>query len=90
MAALGSSHQVIAITHMPQVAALACSHYEVTKDVSGNRTRSELRPVAGEARVDEIARMLGGSDATAKAHARNLLRGAGVDGKTKLKLPAER
>ncbi len=77
MAALGASHQVIAITHMPQVAALAACHYEVTKDFTGNRTRSLLRAVDGADRVAEIARMLGGSEASARAHAESLLKTAG-------------
>jgi DNA repair protein RecN (Recombination protein N) len=77
MAALGQAHQVIAITHMPQVAALAASHYEVTKEFSHNRTRSDLRTVSGEERVTEIARMLGGNESSARAHARNLLAAAG-------------
>ncbi len=76
MATLGVTHQVLSITHMPQVAALAACHYEVTKDFSNNRTRSLLRPVEGEDRVTEIARMLGGSEDSAKAHARSLLEDA--------------
>jgi len=75
MADLGESHQVVAITHMPQVAALASVHYEVTKDFEGGRTTSSLRAVAGEARVQEIARMLGGKEKSALEHARTLLNG---------------
>ncbi len=78
MATLGQSHQVVAITHMPQVAALATSHYEVTKEFRDKRTVSSLRPIEGDARVTEIARMLGGTAASAKAHARSLLETAGV------------
>ncbi|MGI8605209.1 MAG: DNA repair protein RecN [Verrucomicrobiales bacterium] len=76
MAKLATSHQVIAITHMPQVAALAASHYEVTKEFTGKRTRANLRLVSGQARLKELARMLGGNQATAEAHARNLLASA--------------
>jgi DNA repair protein RecN (Recombination protein N) len=75
MRELGSSHQIISITHMPQVAALAASHYLVTKVVEGGRTHSELTAVSGAARVDEIARMLGGRAASARAHAESLLSG---------------
>lgn len=73
MAALGRFHQVISITHMPQVAALADSHYEVTKTTRSDRTFSSLRRIDGEARLTEIARMLGGTSASALAHAKTLL-----------------
>ena len=75
MRELGASHQIISITHMPQVAALAAAHYLVSKVVDGGRTHSELRVVEGDARVDEIARMLGGRAASARAHALSLLAG---------------
>lgn len=75
MADLGASHQVVAITHMPQVAALAGAHYEVTKEFEGGRTTSSLRQVTGDARVTEIARMLGGKEKSALEHARTLLQG---------------
>ncbi len=73
MADLGESHQVVAITHMPQVAALASSHYEVSKSFAGGRTTTTLRPVTGESRIHEIARMLGGKQKSALEHARTLL-----------------
>jgi DNA repair protein RecN (Recombination protein N) len=73
MSALARTHQVVAITHMPQVAALAGSHYEVTKGIAGNRTTSRLRLLEGDDRVAEIARMLGGNADSARAHARSLL-----------------
>ncbi|CAN5385477.1 DNA repair protein RecN [soil metagenome] len=75
MAQLGQSHQVVSITHLPQVAALASSHYVVNKEFEGERTYSQLREVAGEARVGELARMLGGKAASARAHAESLLTG---------------
>jgi DNA repair protein RecN (Recombination protein N) len=74
MAALGASHQVVAITHMPQVAALAQVHYEVTKEFAGGRTTSSLRLIEGEERVQELARMLGGKEKSALEHARTLLK----------------
>ena len=73
MAELGKNHQVISITHLPQVAALADSHFLVEKNVSGGRTISRLREVADEKRVEEIARMLGGSSDSARLHAKTLL-----------------
>jgi len=75
MAALGTRHQVVAITHFPQVAATAAHHFVVEKDVKGGRTRSQLRPVSGEARVAELVRMLGGGGDQARAMAHALLRG---------------
>jgi DNA repair protein RecN (Recombination protein N) len=60
MASLGGRHQVVAITHMPQVAALAHHHYVVCKEFAGDSTRSTLRHVEENDRVAELARMLGG------------------------------
>ena len=76
MASLGASHQVVSITHLPQVAALASCHYVVTKVFDDDRTRSILEPVSGSKRVEEIARMLGGKKTSAKTHAKNLLSSA--------------
>ena len=73
MAALGSRHQVVAITHFPQVAATAGRHYVVEKEVAGGRTRSKLYPVNGEARIDELVRMLGGGGKSAREMAASLL-----------------
>ena len=73
MAVLGERHQVVAITHFPQVAATAARHYVVEKDISGGRTRSMLYPVTGEARVDELVRMLGGGGKSAREMAVSLL-----------------
>src|SRR5437773_8482174 len=60
MQRLGRDHQVICITHLPQVAATATSHFVVTKEVVRGRTFSNLREVTAKARREEIARMLGG------------------------------
>lgn len=73
MAALGTRHQVIAITHFPQVAATASLHFVVEKEVSAGRTRSRLFPVAGETRIQELVRMLGGGGQQARAMAASLL-----------------
>ncbi|MEM7012962.1 MAG: DNA repair protein RecN [Verrucomicrobiota bacterium] len=76
MAALGERHQVVAITHMPQVAALSEFHYVVSKEVEDAKTRSTLKKVDDENRVDEIYRMLGGGGDTARALAESMLKSA--------------
>jgi DNA repair protein RecN (Recombination protein N) len=73
MKELGAGHQVLCITHLPQVAASASSQFMVMKSVHSGRTETTLAPVAGEERISEIARMLGGVTESAKAHARTLL-----------------
>lgn len=75
MAALGVRHQVVAITHFPQVAATAAHHFVVEKEVSGGRTRSRLYPVQGETRIAELVRMLGGGGEKARGMAEALLMG---------------
>jgi len=74
MQKLGRDHQVICITHLPQVAAAASSHFVVTKDVSRGRTFSNLREVTGKSRQEEIARMLGGKSESALRLAASLLK----------------
>lgn len=76
MAALGATHQVIAITHFPQVASLAKSHFVVTKEIKGGHTKSQISEVASDERVEELARMLGGNITSAREHAKSLLKGA--------------
>ena len=73
MKELGNSHQVFCITHLPQVAALAASHFIVAKDTTGSRTSTSLTGAEGSAREAEIARMLGGNAESALSHARALL-----------------
>lgn len=73
MQALGKAHQLLCITHLPQVAALAAAQFVVTKKYEDQRTTSELNEVAGQKRVEEIARMLGGRGDSALAHAKTLL-----------------
>jgi len=73
MARLGDRHQVVAITHFPQVAAVADHHFVVSKDVENGRTCSRLVPVKGEERIDELVRMLGGGGQQARAMAESLL-----------------
>jgi DNA repair protein RecN (Recombination protein N) len=74
METLGRDHQVICITHLPQVAATASSHFVVTKDVADGRTFSNLHEVTGKARQEEIARMLGGKSESALKLAASLLK----------------
>ncbi|MDO4817184.1 MAG: DNA repair protein RecN [Akkermansia sp.] len=73
MRELGRDHQVIAITHFPQVAALADHHYLISKATEGGRTTSRLQEVRDDARVAELVRMLGSHGKEAEAHARTLL-----------------
>jgi DNA repair protein RecN (Recombination protein N) len=73
MRMLGRDHQVICITHLPQVAAAASSHFVVTKEVSRGRTFSNLREVTGKSRQEELARMLGGRSQSALNLAASLL-----------------
>ena len=77
MASLGRSHQVISISHLPQVASLSKSHYVVRKEFTGEgRTRSGIMKVDGKKRVAEIARMLGGEKESAQQHAHSLMQSA--------------
>ncbi|MDO4411033.1 MAG: DNA repair protein RecN [Akkermansia sp.] len=74
MQQLGSKHQVISITHFPQVAALAYHHYLVQKASSANRTISYLREISNDERISELARMLGGGGKHAITLAEALLK----------------
>jgi DNA repair protein RecN (Recombination protein N) len=76
--ALGEGRQVLCITHLPQVASLAPTHFRLEKDVSGERAAATVQRLAGEEVVGEIRRMLGGesSDEAADRHARELLAAA--------------
>jgi len=76
LAAVAASHQVLCITHLPQVAVHGTTHYVVSKAVHDGRTRTAIAPADGEARAEEIARMLGGRNLTSVTlrHAREMLR----------------
>ena len=74
---LGDRHQVLCITHLPQVAAQGQNHFAVEKRVRQNRTLTELTRLEGPARQRELARMLGGQTEAALALARSLLANAG-------------
>ena len=75
MKQLGRERQVMAVTHLPQVAACADRHLVVAKSLQDGATASRVAPVTGEARVAEIARMLGGErlSSTSLAHAQEML-----------------
>lgn len=72
---LACFHQVICITHLPQIARYAEHHFKIAKEVYGKRTRTTIAPLHGDDRVQEIARMLGGVKITKKTidHAREML-----------------
>ena len=74
MRKLAGDHQVLCITHLPQVAAAAATQFVVTKEVVQGRTHSRLAEVRGKARQEEIARMLGGKSESALKHAATLLK----------------
>jgi DNA repair protein RecN (Recombination protein N) len=73
MRRLGNQRQVLCITHLPQVAAKADSHFVVSKEVVDGRTLTRVARLEGKARVDELTRMLGGQTEAARKHARSLL-----------------
>ena len=72
---LGQSHQILCVTHLPQVAAQGNHHLKVSKSQAGNTTLSQVSPLSRTERVEEIARMLGGATITdtTRRHARELL-----------------
>lgn len=74
MKELGARAQVLAVTHLAQVAACADHHFVVAKRRQGDATLSDIHAVDGESRVSEIARMLGGERLSGMAHAQTLLR----------------
>lgn len=79
LAGAAEGRQVLCVTHLAPIAARAAHHLRVAKTVRAGRTRVAVAPLEGDERVEEIARMLGGSTTTAaaRAHARDLLGGAG-------------
>lgn len=72
---LGARHQVLCVTHLPQVAACGNHHLKVEKTTEQGQTFSSIRPLTQDERVDEIARMLGGLEITqtTREHAREML-----------------
>jgi DNA repair protein RecN (Recombination protein N) len=76
LAQLGVRHQVLCVTHLPQVAAFATTHWSVAKRVARGRTVADVSLLLDDARVNEISRMLAGVEQSdhARRHARELLR----------------
>ena len=64
LAIISRSHQVICITHLPQIASMADCHYEIAKSADGKKTTTRIRALDGEAMVEELARLLGGAEIT--------------------------
>jgi len=64
MAELARNHQVIAITHLPQIAALAHAHYVVEKRVSEGRTITQIRRLGSEESLEQVAMLITGSEVT--------------------------
>ncbi len=79
---LGNQRQVLCVTHLPQVAARAHWQWQVSKELAGEQLRSRVVYLDDEARVEEIARMLGGIDITAvtRQHAREMLATSAPEG----------
>lgn len=77
---LGSGGQVLCVTHLPQVAAQAEHHLNVSKQITEGHTRTLIEPLSDEHRVEELARMLGGVDITeqTRAHASEMMAQAGA------------
>lgn len=75
---VSKNHQVLCITHLPQIAAYADAHYSVTKEVRGGRTVAGIKELKADERISELSRMLGGVKITSKAkeHAIEMLENA--------------
>jgi DNA repair protein RecN (Recombination protein N) len=75
LADLAEHHQIICITHLPQIAKFGDQHYRISKQVTKGRTRTSIRLLSDEDRYKEIARMLGGEEITPATleHAREML-----------------
>ncbi|MGO3742236.1 DNA repair protein RecN [Kerstersia sp.] len=77
---LGTRHQVLCVTHLPQVAACGDKHFQVSKSSDGELTRSAIVPLGKQGRIEEIARMLGGITLTdtTRRHAKEMLSRSGT------------
>ncbi len=76
MSALSKTHQILCITHLPQVAAQAKTHFKVEKEIRDGRTFSGLTKLGEADRIEELARMLGGVTKSSLDHARQLVKEA--------------
>jgi len=77
--ALARSHQVLCVTHLPQIATFGDHHYVIEKRESSGRTRTGIRAVTGEERTEEVARMLSGAKLTetSRKHAEQMIKANG-------------
>lgn len=84
---IGKHHQVLCITHLPQIAAMADTHFEIEKHLKGSETITEIHPLYGEDSVRELARLLGGAEITQAVveNAREMKELAQVHKNTRLK-----
>ncbi len=87
MEVIGRHHQVLCITHLPQIAAMADRHFEIEKHLKGTETITEIHPLDGEASIRELARLLGGARITPAVleNAREMKELAQVHKNTRLK-----
>lgn len=76
---LARAHQVLCVTHLPQIATFGDHHYVIDKKESGGRTKTSIRPVTGEERTEEVARMLSGAKLTetSRKHAEQMIKANG-------------
>jgi DNA repair protein RecN (Recombination protein N) len=76
MALIAKAHQVICVTHLPQIAAMADHQFLVEKRVEEGRTNTSVRMLNRDERIGEVARMMGGADGSedsARSHAAHML-----------------
>lgn len=87
MEVIGRHHQVLCITHLPQIAAMADTHFEIEKHLKGVETITEIHPLDGEDSIRELARLLGGAQITPAVleNAREMKELAQVHKNTRLK-----
>ena len=78
---LALRHQVLCITHLPQLAAFGTQHYRVLKQLNGGRTVTAVEPLSGDARVNELAQMLGDVSPATLESAREMLQAVGMSEK---------
>jgi len=87
LGALGDRFQVLCITHLPQIAARASTHFRIDKTVRRDRTVTTVQRLDGEGRIEEIGRMIGGASVTesVRASARELLSAPQQSGRVRLR-----
>jgi len=74
--ALARANQVLCVTHLPQIATFADHHYVIEKRAASGRTRTTIRPIVGDERTEEVARMLSGAKLTetSRKHAEQMIK----------------